>query len=156
MRIKKYQGFWVLLFVAFTLSACSTIELISQYDDETDKNVTALHKDVTTFLTKLGNQTDFATCSHASNIEFYEQARINLTTITVRAQSIPKNDITIEMLGNLGDSIDTLEQLHMIKNTGSKCLTKDELAPIQSAFNVSTTSILRLETAKKRGESSEP
>ncbi len=152
MRLKKYHNFLILFLMAFTLGACSTVELISQYDEETDKNVTALHKDITTFLTKLGNKTDFATCSHASNLDFYEQARIDLTTITVRAHAIPKNDITINMLGTLGSSIDTLEQLHLAKNAGSTCLTSGELALIQGSFNVSTTSILRLETAKKRGE----
>jgi len=124
-----------------------TVKLISSYDDKTDEAVTDLHKKVETFFITLESQEGLPECRYENYTEFYQDAKVSVSTIEVRARAIPDNDITIQQIVLLKKNIDLLEQLHKLG-----CLTKEQIEPLRISFNTSFTAILKLELAKKRGD----
>ena len=145
------------IFVIFTITGC-TVKFISSYDEATDVAVTALHRKVETFFITLESGEGLPGCTYDNHKKFYEEAKVDISAIQVRAEAIPKNEITIQQLKLLSNSLDQLEQLHKLKKKLSDeqgkliCLTRQEIAPLRTAFNASFTAILKLEIAKKRGD----
>lgn len=144
----QYSGI-LSLFLACTLvisSGCS-VKLISSYDETTDKTVTALQKKVESFLVILESQEGLPECLYDNHKKFYEETKVEVSAIEVRARAIPNNEITTKQVELLKDSLNKLEQLHKIS-----CPSKEQIQVLRFAFNSSFTAILKLEFAKKRGE----
>lgn len=141
----------------FVVSGCA-VKLIASYDETTDKNVTALQRKFETFLTDLEAKDGLPECSYDKNSKFYSESKVDLSAIKVRAEAIPKNDITVQQVSLLDSSLDSLESLHKLKDKKSKssgelkCISANEITPLRNAFNSSFTAILKLELEKKRGE----
>jgi hypothetical protein len=140
-------NFFTGLFLAVLLgvSAC-TVKLVSSYDEATDKAVTDLQRKVETFLVDLGSQARSPKCGYNNHKAFYRDVKIDLSAIEVRAAALSQNDLTVEQLRLLEDSLNKLEQLHKIG-----CPSTEQLNALRTAFNSSFTAILKLELAKKRG-----
>jgi hypothetical protein len=136
----------VFLALAVVLSGCA-VRLISSYDETIDKAVTALQKNTETHLVALEGVEGLPECKYEKHKQFYDQAKVDVSAIAVRAAAIPKNEITTEQAGLLSNSLDSLVKLHKIA-----CLTKDQIAQLRTQFNVSYTAILKLELAKRRGD----
>ena len=136
-----------LLCTLMVLFGCS-IKLISSYDETTDKTVTALQKKVESFFVTVESQEGLPECEYNNHKKFYDEVKVEISAIEVRARAIPNNEITIEQVELLKDSLNKLESLHKIS-----CLSKDQIEILRIAFNSSFTAILKLEFAKKRGES---
>lgn len=150
-KIVSYQ-YWRILSFFFVctlmiLFGCS-IKLISSYDETTDKTVTALQKKVESFFVTVESQEGLPGCEYENHKKFYDEVKVEISAMEVRARAIPKNEITIKQIELLKDSLSKLESLHKIS-----CLSKDQIEPLRIAFNSSFTAILKLEFAKKRGES---
>ena len=105
-----------------------------------------------TFLVGLEMNDSFPACSYKKHTQFYLESKVDLSAIKVRAAAIPKNEITVQQLELLASSLDSLEQLHKLKDKKSECIPAQEIEPLRIAFNSSSTAILKLELAKKRGE----
>ena len=135
----KVSIFSILLVAFFALGSC-TIKLIAAYDETIDKGITALQKKTEGFLLGLESNNSFPSCSYKKNMQFYLDSKVNLSSITV------------QQLDLLASSLDSLEELHKLKDKKSTCLSQAEIAPLRVAFNSSFTAILKLELAKKRGE----
>lgn len=135
-----------ILAVAFVISGCS-VKLISSYDETTDKTVTALQKKTEAHLVALETVEGVPECKYEKHKQFYDEAKVDVSAIAVRAAAIPKNEITTEQTVLLSNSLESLEKLHKIA-----CLTKDQIKPLRTQFNSSFTAILKLELAKRRGE----
>jgi hypothetical protein len=150
MRIRSGIPAILLLCMSAFLAAC-TVKLISSYDEQTDKNVTDLQRKLEAFFVKLDGLQALPDCTYEKNKEFYDQAKVDVSAIQVRAAAIPQNEITSEQVTLLGKNLETLEKLH--KGKGDKrCISPDELKPLRNAFTASFTAILKLELAKKRGD----
>jgi len=134
------------LLFGLALAGCTSITLISAYDEGTDKGITEFQKSVETFLTGVERTGRPAGDLSKAEVAFFEKASVDLSSLRVRAAAISKNDITIAMLANLTESMSTLEEL--VKSG----ITKEQIKPIRDALNASTGAILKLELAKKRGE----
>ena len=134
---------FLLLFILF---GCS-IKLISSYDEKTDNAVTQLQKEVETFFVTIEGQAGLPECSYNNHKKFYQDSKVTISAIEVRARAIPKNEITIEQIGLLKDSLDKLEKLHKLG-----CFSVGQVENLRNSFNTSFTAILKLELAKKRGE----
>jgi hypothetical protein len=134
------------LVLALNTAGC-TIKLISDYDETTDKAVTQLQRKVDGFLVDMQRKAGTPGAEYAKNAQFYDEARVDVDAIRVRAQAMPKNDITVEQIKLIQDSLDKLEQLHKLGFS-----SPEEIAPLRSAFDISFTAVLKLELAKKRGE----
>jgi hypothetical protein len=144
-NIRALLGATVLV-TALVLSGCA-VKLVSNYDETTDKAVTALQKKTEAHLVRLGAEEGAPECTYDRHKQFYEEAKVDISAISVRAAAIPKNEITTQQTILLSQSLDSLEKLHKIK-----CLSKDQIAPLRTQFNSSFTAILKLELAKRRGE----
>jgi hypothetical protein len=135
-----------LLAAILATSGCA-VKLISSYDETTDIAVSALHKKTETHLLKLEALDGLPECKYENHRAFYEQAKVEVSSIAVRAAAIPKNEITTEQVTLLAKNVDTLEKLHKIA-----CLSREQVMPLRIQFNSSFTGILKLELAKRRGE----
>lgn len=144
-RASRIPGFLVLLTALIALSGC-TIKLISSYDEKTDKAVSQLQKDVETFFVTVEGQTA-PECRYGNHKKFYRDAKVAISAIEVRARAIENNEITIEQVGLMKDSLASLEKLHKIG-----CLKPGQVESLRNSFNSSFTAILKLELAKKRGK----
>lgn len=136
----------VLFITALALSGC-TVKLISSYDETTDKTVTALQKKTESHLVALEAEEGLPECRYEKHKQFYDEAKVDVSAIAVRAAAIPKNEITTTQTELLANSLASLEKLHKIA-----CLSKDQIAPLRIQFNSSFTAILKLELAKRRGD----
>jgi hypothetical protein len=141
-KIPWLLGLWMLI-----LPACSSVKLISDYDEVTDKSVTALQEKITEFFVKMETDigTDAAGYSHYSN--FYQQAKVNLITFKIRADAIDKNKIVQDQIVALTSMLNDLEQLHRI---GFSNLA--QIKQLEPPFNSAFTAIIKLQLALKRGE----
>lgn len=135
-----------ILALAFVFSGCAT-KRISNYDEITDKTVTALQKKTEAHLVTLEAVEGLPECKYEKHKLFYNEAKVDVSAITVRAVAIPKNEIITQETILLSKSLDSLEKLHKIA-----CLTKDQIKPLRTQFNSIFTAILKLELAKRRGE----
>lgn len=140
------QAFVLTIALLVPLSGCS-VKFISSYDEKTDNSVTQLQKDFETFFVTVEGQAGLPECEYKNHTKFYQDSKVAVSGIEVRAQAIPENDITVEQVGLLKDSLGKLEQLHKIG-----CFTPGQVENLRSSFNTSITAILKLELAKKRGE----
>jgi len=134
----------LLLIFVLALSGC-TVKLISSYDEKTDNAVTTLQKDMTQFFLTVESQTGLPECKYSNHIAFYRQAKVALSAIAVRVKAIEANELTIEQVELLQDSLSSLEQLHQLG-----CFTPNQVTNLRTNFDSSITAILKLELAKKR------
>ena len=140
------QIFFVALAMLVALSGCS-VKLVSSDDEKTDNSVTQLQKDFETFFVTVESQAGLPECKYKNHTKFYRDSKVAVSGIEVRAKAIPNNDITVEQVGLLKNSLDKLEQLHKIE-----CFSPGQVESLRISFNTSITAILKLELAKKRGE----
>ena len=134
--------------VALLLAGCS-VQFVSKYDERTDQAVTALQKKVEGFLVKLEQDDGLPECVHAHHKDFYSEAKIDVSSIQVRADSLALNSVTARQIHEVSNELSLLEALHKVKPSG-KCITREELGPIRTAFNSTFIAILKFELAKKR------
>ncbi len=144
--VPQRARFFVLLFTLF-LSACTTVTLIAPYDEALDVGITELQKSTETFLIQLEHtgRPPGPTLTKEEQ-DFLDKTSVAITSLQIRADAHPKNEITAQQLAILKDSFSTLGEL---LKAGAP---KDQIQLIRNAFNASTGAILKLELAKKRGE----
>jgi len=97
------------------------VTLISSYDETTDKTVTALQKKTEAHLVALEAIDGLPECKYEKHKQFYDEAKVDVSAIAVRAAAIPKNEITTQQTVLLSNSLENLEKLHRIA-----CLSKDQ------------------------------
>jgi len=138
-------SFYLILILLFTFSACS-VRLIADYDETTDNEVTQLQKKVDTFLISLERMIGVDNeAAYSKNTKFYDEIRVDLSAIQVRAKARVNNEITLRQIEEIKKSLDALEQLHRL---GFQKV--EEIKPLRDAFNESFSAILKLELAKKK------
>jgi len=147
------QSSWRWLFITFMFfmfSGCSTVKLVGDYDEQIDKGITQLQKDVETFLTKLEGTAENPLSKveeHEKYTQFYANTKVSISGLRVRADAIEANSRTVQMISNLRELLDELEKFH------KEGLKKIEIQKsLRGGFNSLFTAILTLELAKKRGE----
>jgi len=130
------------------LSSC-TQKYISDYDQITDKAVTSLQRKFETFFVTVESLVDRDKCEFTNHVSFYQNSKVDISSVQVRAKALTKNEKTIEQVSLLSDSLTTLEKLHKLG-----CFSTEQIESLRSSFNSSFTAILKLELAKKRVQSS--
>lgn len=145
--------------IVLTLTACSTIRLIAVYDEETDKNVTALQKKVDTFLVRVRAQDGLPECTYSKHKSIYNELDVDATAIQVRAAAIPQNQVTTEQIDEVQKIIASLERLHRSQEDGyasklvdSPCIPISAIDNARNRTNAAFIKVLELELAKRRGE----
>lgn len=133
--------------ITFSISGCGTIELVSQYDEVVDKTVTALQKKTESHLEMLTREQTKPKCDYSNFISFYSDARVDLSSLAVRAAAVPNNGNTEERLALMRNSVDAFEKLHKIS-----CLSTPQIESLRLDLNRGYTAILKAEFTKKRGK----
>ncbi|MDI6767639.1 MAG: hypothetical protein QME52_12530 [Bacteroidota bacterium] len=144
LLLHKYSVEIILFLYLITFTACS-VKFITEYDENTDRTVSDLQRKFETFFISAEKVcgTPEGDYSHFEN--FYDDIKVDLTLLELRVNAKSKNEIQIEQVSLLKKSFDDLKKLHKLG------LTKEQLAPIRTGFNVSLTAILKFEFAKRRG-----
>lgn len=136
----------IILAVAFATFGCS-VKLSSDYDETTDRTVSALQRKTEAHFIALESSEGSPECKYERRKQFYDEAKVEVSAISVRAASIPKNEVTTQESVLLSNSLASLEKLHKIA-----CLTRDQIMPLRIEFNSIFTAILKLELAKRRSD----
>ena len=141
---------------SFLLAACvalnGCVTLIAPYDDKFDQQATDLQRKVSTHIEALDGA-EMPACLHTNHKGFYDEARVDASALSVRANSHELNAQTLGQVDALRSSIDTFESLHKLASeaTPARCLSGRELSPIRRALDQTLGAIMKLELAKKRG-----
>ena len=96
----------------FLFVGCSTVTLISDYDAETDKQLTALQQSLDGFISKMTAETPkwdkqkrSPKNSYAAQKKFYADFDEKLRLLDFRVQSIPKNSKTEKLVSDIRTSV---------------------------------------------------
>ncbi len=141
-KIPFFFGFLLIL-----VTSCSSIRLISEYDEITDKAVTAFQEKVSKTFVKLESEVGTDQVKYENYKQFYQEAKVDLNTLKIRADAIDKNKIVQEQIVELTKMLDNLEKLH---KTGFSSI--DQIKPLKQPFNSAFTAIIKLQMGLKRGE----
>lgn len=142
------------------LNSC-TVTLISEYDEYTDKAVSDMQEQVELHLTRMeklavgfDGQPVRPACEYQQNQEFYIESLAAARTLKTRNEVRPRNDITTRQLGLLIDNLENLEMLHQGDPPDpGHCLSSANTQLARASMDQMFNAILKLEDAKKRGES---
>lgn len=135
--------YFCLLIIGLAVSGCMSVRLIADYDQKIDEGVTALQKKTESFLVKLERTCEAAEGAYAQHVSFYDEAKVDLSALQVRADAIAKNKQTSEQLKLLKDSFEQMEAQH------KKGFTPIVVTRTRGLLNPHFTAILTLEVAKK-------
>src|SRR5688572_30556141 len=101
---------WLLVLAAVVVAPGCAVQFVSAYDEKTDVAVTDLHRTMEGMFIKLDRQLrdEPEKTTYAAYKDTYDDIRLDLATIKLRAESIAKNSITVQQLDLLQDSFDSL------------------------------------------------
>lgn len=86
------------LMLCAAVAGCTRIQLISAYDEQTDTAATALQRSMSAFFVRIISAVDPKERNYAANLDFYRQVTVDFSALSVRAQAINKNRITIQQI----------------------------------------------------------
>ena len=135
----------LLLLVSVILCGCVSVKLIADYDAKLDDGVTALQKKTETLLVRLERVIGSPAGDCTNFISNYDDIRVDLSSLQVRADALAYNRLTAEQLSLLRDSLEKIEERH--RTNGLRPLIVEES---RKALNRQFAAILKLEVAKKR------
>jgi hypothetical protein len=131
--------------LAMSIVGCSSIQLIAPYDQKVDDSVTHLQQMTAEFLTKIERQGSSKPEDYKNHAKFYDDAKVALSGILVRASAVTNNTLTVQQLEILRQQFQKLEEEH--QKIG---IQQAAVSDLESAFNQTFTAILTLEVAKKQ------
>jgi len=150
-----------LVFLAALILGCTTVRLISDYDEATDKALTALQQSTDDFITKLIAEAPSEKNAFDKQKDFYDDADKQLRRLEFRVNSIPKNSQTITLVKDiravlLGDGKcstegTSLKDLYCNPEGLARGPSKQSLQVAQRNVNQTIAAALALELAKKQG-----
>lgn len=137
-----------IVFALVAVTACQ-VRWVSEYDEQTDRAVTAYQQKMNTYFEQL-REKDWPECSYAASTDFYADASSDTIAILTRAQSLPKNDQTIRQAEALKDNLHEVRITHKESDADQACLSVPYVAKSQDFMNQIVRAILWLEQGKKR------
>jgi hypothetical protein len=154
MRIVRWHyGRGCIAALILTLSACA-VQWVSSYDPVTDQAISQLHRNTETFLSALENQS-IPDCLSINHRDFYQKMFVDIRALHVRAQSIPQNELTLQQISLLQDSLGLLQQTHVLQDKSAKCMSPGLIATNRASFESIYVAMMKFELAKKRQTSKE-
>ncbi|MEO7986783.1 MAG: hypothetical protein ABI766_09640 [Gemmatimonadales bacterium] len=98
--------FTAIALLAAPQMACSRVMLISNYDEQIDQSSTTLQKRMDASLTMLAENEGKPSATYDANRSFYTDYAVDLRSLTVRAESWPKNQLTEQQLTLMGVNLE--------------------------------------------------
>jgi hypothetical protein len=155
----RHISFLSVILLALSLAACSGVRLIADYDEVTDKSLTAIQQKTDDFVEVLIKKAGTDEAAFEKHKEFYNEVDQQLRRLEFRVTSIPKNDKTVDLVrkirlvilgeGKCSEEGSSLKDLHcMSKNKGPSVKS---LEINRRNINQTISAALSLELAKKQG-----
>jgi hypothetical protein len=117
VKISKTSITSMLMGMMFVISACSTVQLVSKYDETIDKQAQELQKKLDGYFISLQSASN-EDLKYKKQQKFYEGALSDLNAMEVRAGGIYKNQLAIEQLDLAKTNLAYLVLLHKQCVTG--------------------------------------
>ncbi len=119
MRVLKGRNILLsaLVGMVIVISGCTSIQLVSNYDESIDKEAQQLQKKLDGYFISLQSGSAINS-KYKSQQRFYEEVLTDLNAIGVRAGGIYNNKLTIEQIELAKENLAYLVLLH------KKCITK--------------------------------
>lgn len=159
--------FYLLAFLIPLFIGCAGVKLVADYDEVTDKSLTAIQQKTDDFIEKLikKSETDEMTKIHEASFEtnkaFYDDIEQQLRSLEFRVSSIPKNGKTIELVKKIRTVIvgeskcssegSSLRDLHCLSGSRGTVPSAPSLEITRRNVNQTISAVLSLELAKKQG-----
>ena len=141
----RYALWPLVLFLSIgVILGCLSVRLMAEYDRKIDDGITEIQRKTEAFLIKMERIAETPESAYAKHIGFYDEVKVDLSALKVRADAIALNDLTSQQIGLLQDSFKKLEEQH------KKGLKAVMIESIRQSLNTQFTAILKLEVAKKR------
>ena len=86
----------LVLAVLLALSGCSLVST-NPYDSSADKAITKLHKQTVEFIAESA-KADEPDCGYSHHLPFYQNSKVSMSSLLVRARAMADNDITVSQL----------------------------------------------------------
>ena len=134
----------LVLSILLAVGGCSLVS-ISPYDSSADKAITKLHKQTAEFFAESTKAAELG-CGYSHHLPFYQNSKVSISSLLVRARAMADNHITVSQLELLSSSYAGLAQLHQLG-----CFTLAQVNELWVSFDASFSAILKLELAKKYG-----
>lgn len=119
--MREFNGRSLLLFVfsgmMLLLVGCTSVQLVSNYDETIDTEAQQLQKKFDAYFISLQSASP-EDLKYKNQQKFYQSALVDLDAMEVRAGGIYKNNLTIEQIGLVKENLAYLVLLH------KKCITK--------------------------------
>jgi len=135
----------LVLAILLALGGCSLVAT-SPYDSSADKAITKLHKQTAEFFAESAKAADEPGCGYSHHLPFYQNSKVSMSSLLVRARAMADNNLTVSQLELLSSSYVNLAQLHQLG-----CFTPPQVNELWVSFDASFSAILKLELAKKYG-----
>lgn len=138
IRFLKFFIFFIFLF------SCAEVKLIQEYDTVSNNKINVIYEKSTKFFVKLKRNIGLPESKYEKYIDFYDDVKSDIHILETRTKAIEKSQIVQKQINALDIQIQSLEQLHKKGFT-----SKEEIDLIQSAFDQTIASMLKLQVALK-------
>ncbi len=128
----------------FFLFSCAEVKLIQEYDTLSNNKINVIYEKSTKFFVKLKRNIGLPESKYEKYIDFYDDVKSDIHILETRTKAIEKSQIVQKQINALDIQIQSLEQLHKKGFT-----SKEEIELIQSAFDQTIASMLKLQVALK-------
>jgi hypothetical protein len=132
------------LIFLFFLFSCAEVKLIQEYDAVSNNKINAIYEKSTKFFVKLKRNIGLPESKYEKHIDFYDDIKSDLHILETRTRAIDKSTIVQKQISSLDIQLQSMEELHK-KGFSSK----EEIELIQSAFDQTIVSMLKLQVALK-------
>ena len=120
----------LVLAILLALAGCSLVS-ISPYDSSADKAITKLHKQTAKFFAE-STKADEPDCGYSHHLPFYQNSKVSMSSLLVRARAMADNSLTVSQLEFLSASYANLSQLHQLG-----CFTPAQVNELWISFDAS-------------------
>jgi len=128
----------------FFLFSCAEVKLIQEYDTVSNNKINVIYEKSTKFFVKLKRNIGLPESKYEKYIDFYDDVKSDIHILETRTKAIEKSQIVQKQINALDIQIQSLEQLHKKGFT-----SKEEIELIQSAFDQTIASMLKIQVALK-------
>lgn len=147
LNISKACLLIVLSIMILAVTGC-TYRIMADYDRIIDKTALSVQSKIETFLNKMERCAGTPEGEYVNNIQFYDEMKGTLDSLSIRAATIPLHEKVLEQINLLKASIEKLRSLHECQPCNG--LTKETISPIRADLNAIFASIYTSENALKR------
>jgi hypothetical protein len=129
------------------LLAAGCVHFVADYDEQIDRGIGQVLAQFQAIFTRLDRTAGTDGALYPNYVKDYDEIRTELRVLRSRAAAHVKNDLTIQQIDLLLDSLDKMETLQKLGP-----LPPEQLAVLRRSIETSCTAILKFELAKKRPE----